>query len=153
MMTSSNGDISMLLALCAGNSPVTGEFPPQRPVTWSFESFLWSLNKRLSKQTWGWWFEVPSCSLWRHCNENVHWDYITRSGSLWLCDVTTESLQIPIWCDKSMVHDGLSNMIRTKSIIMLFWLADHTSQLTCFNPCEWQPYWSRFEAEWCNMET
>ena len=26
------------------------------------------LDKRLSKQPWGWWFETPSCSLWRHCN-------------------------------------------------------------------------------------
>ena len=26
-----------LLALCAGNSPVTGEFPSQRPVTWNFD--------------------------------------------------------------------------------------------------------------------
>ena len=25
---------SALLAICAGNSPVTGEFPTQRPVTW-----------------------------------------------------------------------------------------------------------------------
>ena len=32
---------SALLALCAGNSPVTGEFPAQRPVTRSFEiSFI-----------------------------------------------------------------------------------------------------------------
>ena len=26
------------------------------------------LNKRLSKQSWGWWFETPTRSLWRHCN-------------------------------------------------------------------------------------
>ena len=26
------------------------------------------LNKRLSKQSWGWWFETPLCKLWRHCN-------------------------------------------------------------------------------------
>ena len=30
MMTASNGHIFALLALCAGNSPVTGEFPSQR---------------------------------------------------------------------------------------------------------------------------
>ena len=28
---------SALLALCAENSPVTGEFPSQRPVTWSID--------------------------------------------------------------------------------------------------------------------
>ena len=42
MMTSSNGNISTLLAICAGHSPVPGEFPTQRPVTWSFDFFLWS---------------------------------------------------------------------------------------------------------------
>ena len=31
---------SALLALCEGNSPVTGEFPSQRPVTLSFDAFL-----------------------------------------------------------------------------------------------------------------
>ena len=61
---------SALLALCAGNSPVSGEFPAQRPVTRSFDVFFdLRLNKRLSKQSWGWWFETPPCSLWRHCNE------------------------------------------------------------------------------------
>ena len=60
---------SALLALCAGNSPVTGEFPSQRPVTWSFDVFFdLRLNKRLSKQSWGWWFETLSRPLWRHCN-------------------------------------------------------------------------------------
>ena len=29
-----------LLALCAGNSPVTSEFPSQRPVTWNFDVFF-----------------------------------------------------------------------------------------------------------------
>ena len=63
---------SVSLAFCAGNSPVTGEFPSQRPVTRSFDvSFDLRLNKRLSKQSWGWWFETPSRSLWRHRNVHV----------------------------------------------------------------------------------
>ena len=40
MMTSSNGNISALLAICAGNSAMTGEFPTQRPVTRSFDVFF-----------------------------------------------------------------------------------------------------------------
>ena len=60
---------SALLALCVGNSPITGEFPAQRPVTRSFDVFFdLRLNKRLSKQSWGWRFETPSRPLWRHCN-------------------------------------------------------------------------------------
>ena len=41
---------SVLLALCAGNSPVTSEFPSQRPVTRSFDVFFdLRLNKSLNK--------------------------------------------------------------------------------------------------------
>ena len=60
---------SALLAICAGNSPVPGEFPAHRPVTRSFDVFFdLRLNKRLSKQSWGWWFETLSHPLWRHRN-------------------------------------------------------------------------------------
>ena len=39
---------SALLAICAANSPVSGEFPAQRPVTRSFDVFFDLLmNKRL----------------------------------------------------------------------------------------------------------
>ena len=63
------GTFSALLAICAENSPVTGEFPTQRPVTRSFDVFFYlRANERLSKHLWGWWFETPSCPLWRHCN-------------------------------------------------------------------------------------
>ena len=58
---------SALLAFCAGNSPVIGEFPAQRPVTPSFDVlFDLCLNKRLSKQSRGWSFETTSRSLWPH---------------------------------------------------------------------------------------
>ena len=48
---------SALLAFCVGNSPVTGEFPAQSPVTRSFD-FFFNLrqNKRPSEQSWGGWF-------------------------------------------------------------------------------------------------
>ena len=60
---------SALLALYAGNSPVPGEFPTQRPVTRSFDVYFdLRPNGRLSKQSWGWWFETASCPLWRHRN-------------------------------------------------------------------------------------
>ena len=73
MMTSSNGNIFRVTGpLCGGNSPVPGEFPTQRPVTRSFDVFFeLRLNKRLSKQSSGWWFETPSYSLWRRCNEKT----------------------------------------------------------------------------------
>ena len=61
---------SALLAFCAGNSPIPGEFPAQRPVTRNFDVFFdLRLNKRLSKLSWSWWSETPSSSLWPHRND------------------------------------------------------------------------------------
>ena len=61
---------SALLALFAGNCPVTGEFPAQRPVTQSFDVFFdLRLKKRFSKQWRHRWFETPLRSLWCHCND------------------------------------------------------------------------------------
>ena len=68
-MTSSNGNIFRVTGHLCGEFTGPGEFPAQRPVTRSFDVFFdLRLNKRLSKQPWGWWFETPSWSLWRHCN-------------------------------------------------------------------------------------
>ena len=65
----------------AGNSQVTGEFSGQRPVTRSFDVFFdLRLNRRLRKQSWGWWFETLSRPLWRHCN-----DLSGLSSGLLLC--------------------------------------------------------------------
>ena len=48
---------SALPAFCTGNSPANGEFRAQRPVTRSFGVFFdLRPNKRLSEQSWGWWF-------------------------------------------------------------------------------------------------
>ena len=66
---------SALLATCAGNSPIPGEFPTQRPVTRSFDVYFdLRPNKRLSKQMLGWWFETLSRPLWRHRNEDRDMD-------------------------------------------------------------------------------
>ena len=61
-----------LLAFCAGNSRVTGEFPSQRPVMLNFDIFFdLRLNKRLSKKSGRRWFETPSRLLWRYCNSHI----------------------------------------------------------------------------------
>ena len=77
MVKSSNWNMFLVkLAICVENSPVPGEFPPQKTVTRSFDVFLdLRLNKRLSKQSRGWWFETPLRPLY-HRN-------VCRSA--WLC--------------------------------------------------------------------
>ena len=69
MMTSSNGNVFRVTGPLCGEFIGPGEFSTQRPVTRSFDVFFdLRLNKRLSKQPWGWWFVTPSCPLWRQCN-------------------------------------------------------------------------------------
>ena len=70
-----------LLALCAGNSPVNGEFLSQEPVMRSFDVFFdLRLTKRLSKQLRRRWFERPSRSLWHHCNVVLNSDPVIRAA-------------------------------------------------------------------------
>ena len=68
---------SVLLVLCAGNSPVTGDI-----------FFDLRLNKQFSKQSWGWWFEMPSCPLWHHCNA-IWWNFMALWRSMFLLDIWT----------------------------------------------------------------
>ena len=57
-------------------SPVNS---PHRPVTRTFDVFFdLRLNKRLSKQSWDWWFETPSRPLWHHCNVIGPWEICIR---------------------------------------------------------------------------
>ena len=85
MMTSSNGNIFRVTGHCPfvrGIHRSPGEFPAQRPVTRSFDVFF-DLNKQLSKQSWGWWFETLWRPLWRHCNDSGHQSSVYR----WRTDV------------------------------------------------------------------
>ena len=69
MMTSSNGYIFRVTDHLCREFTGAGEFPAQRPVMRSFHIFFdLRLNKPLSKQSWGWWFETLSPPLWRHGN-------------------------------------------------------------------------------------
>ena len=105
LMTSSNGNISALLAICAGNSPVPGEFPAQRPVTRSFDVFSdLRLNGRLSKQSWAY-------DLKRH---HVHHDvtvmictniYRQSGDQDWIPKNVTGTGK----CEHGMMHKPLSS--------------------------------------------
>ena len=106
---------SALLALCAENSLVTGEFPSQRPVTRSFDVFFdLHLNKQLSKQMWGWWFETPSHSLWCHCNDNIGSD----NGSV-PCGEPTNFLEQ--WWLSSMMPYGIASWYYIQIIWSIPW--------------------------------
>ena len=68
MMTSSMEILSALLALCGGiHWWIRLNKGQWRGASMFF--FVLRLNKRLSKQSWSWWFETPSRLLWRHCTD------------------------------------------------------------------------------------
>ena len=61
MMTSANGNIFRVTGHLCGEFTGHRWITAQRAVTRSFGVlFDLNLNKRLSKQSWGWWFETPS---------------------------------------------------------------------------------------------
>ena len=104
---------SVFLALFAGNSPVTGEFPSQRTMTRSFDVFFdLRLNKWLSKQSRCRCFEPQQRSLWRHCNV-VPW----MEGLAISC-----SAQVPVKIVDWYVIIYITDEIRYVTIDMMSWL-------------------------------
>ena len=76
--------LSALLTLCAGNSPVTGKFPLQRPLTRSFDFSL----------IWDWihsWVNNRDAGDLKH--HRAHYDVIVMWALEWLFDHTS---RIPV---------------------------------------------------------
>ena len=120
---------SALLAICAENSPVPGEFSTQRPVTRSFDVYFdLQPNKGLSKQLWGWWFETQACPLWHRNGPGntltlLSWqpnDFVI--GHLPLCMLTKWRRDITLFniaqenTIKNMYFKGFPNLVRQISI-------------------------------------
>ena len=77
---------SALLAICVGNSPVTGEFPAQRPGTRSFDVYFdLRLNKQLFKTN------IEASDLRRH---RVYYDVTVMKVGYWFIMRTYNEL----WC-------------------------------------------------------
>ena len=101
MMTSWYGNVFASLALWVGTSLVSGEFPLKGQWRGALIfSLICALNRlKLSKQSWGWWFEMPSPSWWRHCNvmttgATLH---ILRLAGRWRCPKTAVYLLKNKW--------------------------------------------------------
>ena len=46
-------------------------------------ALMFSLICALNKQSWGWWFETPSHSLWHHCDVHNSWNIPYAQRRLW----------------------------------------------------------------------
>ena len=114
---------SALLAICAGNSPVTGEFPTQRQLTRSFYVFIdLRLNKLLSKKSWGWWFKTPSRPLWRHSNDgrlaSIVW-YIEISNDIDVLSALFYVMKHVVYLVQTYRHQA-RNLIILKLYIIVY---------------------------------
>ena len=115
---------SALLALCAGNSPVTGEFPSQRPVTQSFDVFFdLRLNKRSTKQSRGCWLR----------RRRANYDVIVMVRS------RQETVQGK---DCNLSHMFAAPFVVTFRISLLFWvsLATHIFKANPYTSAESQTF-------------
>ena len=123
---------SALLTLCLGNSLVT---KGQWRGLWFF--FYLSLNKPLSKQLWGWWFEMPSRSLWRHCNGVFHQNRpylhvlvvstgqpLIRSVILYSCNSNIQEKDIKLYMVmySTICASHTINCISTLSMVLQMWI-------------------------------
>ena len=120
MTTSSNENILLVTGhLC-------GEFTGHRwrPVTRSFDIFFdRRLNKRLRKQSWGWWFETPLRPLWRHCY--AFHSYFTGTGTfalLQLCQWSNSKEHTPA---NSLISDEMERSVLAINTV----ISEETSRL------------------------
>ena len=101
-------------------SPVNSS---QRPVKRSFDVFFdLHLNKPLSKQLWGWWFEMPSRSLWHQCNAICSNNYI---HSVWAMPpwhvITVSKIRKNIYRSDIQVTFELCGHFRYLQVLYLKW--------------------------------
>ena len=134
---------SASLAMCAGNSPATGEIPAQRPVTRSFDVFFdLRLNKRLSKQSWGWWCETPSHPLWRHCDD-FGATFAWRNGKVWwLPQMETFSAFLALFEGNPQVTGGIPYTKASDAGLLYFlWsVPEQTIEQTIGMPVIWDAF-------------
>ena len=102
---------SALLAICVGNSQVTGEFPTQRPVRRSFDVYF-DLHPNKS---WGWWSETPSRPLWRHRNVRCLFRVISTKYTAIVTCKCVMSHVIYLKRNAARYHENSSVIFKTSS--------------------------------------
>ena len=117
---------SALLAICVGNSPVTDEFPSQRPVTLSFEVFF---DLRLKN---GWVNNRESGDLRHH---RAHYDVIVKGK---------HSSHVIAFLCRQIRHRSYTEKLRTQ--VSMY--STYGIQLTLRKWCPSGPYHPMFHRGW-----
>ena len=116
--------------------PVNSPYKASDAEIWCFLC----LNKRLSKQSRGWWFETPSRPLWRHCNvENCVLLFKTSrkfcDGISFLSDFRIREVSMyGILCKKIRKNDFIQYKFcyLYAALLSNLWL-QRTHKLSCFS--------------------
>ena len=116
---------SALLAFCAGNSPVTDEFPAERPVTWSFDGFF-----LICAWINGWVNNREAGDLRCH---HAHYDVIVMTGT-GVNNTGTNSTT------KRTFYNGVSAKIHHVSHYVEVWQSRYVSQYQNLNEDMDAPY-------------
>ena len=105
----------------------------KRPGTRSFDVFFdLRLNKRLSKQSWGWWLETPSRSLRRHCNASLNWDIIRLAPSIGLAPSHHLNhcwfIVNWVWLSDNVIQNGRRYTDKFSGTYFIVWNCFHTER-------------------------
>ena len=127
-----NGNIFRVTGHLCGEFTGPRWIPRTKPVARSFHVFFdLHLNKRLSKQSWGWWFETLSHPLWRHCNASlvqmIAWGPNTDDKQWWPSSATPVCGIMGRWVS-NYIMDGRAFVVAKGVFIMetvVFWHCDN----------------------------
>ena len=110
-----------IIGLCEGNSPVTGEFPLEGPVTWKFFSFDIIMNNRFEMGNWvpyqykdnltryEYFYYKDQVIVWLSCpyNGNSYTSMMTFSYRSWPLLIVIYKQENP--CGKNQLALSISN--------------------------------------------
>ena len=130
---------------------IPGEFPTKRPVTRSFDVYFnVRPNKRLSKQSWGWWFETPShpfCVIVMLCGNFTKYchkrkPFVFESANVTFITTVTVNMDRHALnyfrsgiTDKCGISDGCfyeQHICETTSIFKLYWTTEQIDYFSVF---------------------
>ena len=168
-MTSTNGNNFRVTGHLCGEFNGPRWIPRTKASDAEFDVFFdLRLNKRLSKQSWGWWFETLSHPSWLHRNVHLvkapspgtlsvwhhdknHHDALMRhQGEAWQCLWTFE-LKVLLWfCSTQLVdlHHSPSAVLHISQDI---WLACECCASRWHSACWWRDQRPRVLAYWVHV--
>ena len=119
----------------AVNSPHKGQW--RRALMFSL---ICTLNKRLCKQSWDWWFDTPLRSLWRHCNElctllvrPASVEIVHRQSFIFLCNPAMLPKAFLQSVFPAIIGESLFNEFVGKQFYSLFEIICSVAHLGIFN--------------------